>query len=223
MKKLLCIGILFFMVFQMKAQKVDYGVAINYKLLLQLTANQGVRMTSEYAYQENYKKQTKLYEKINKDVVKVLAVHDFIYKKLSTVNKLLKQGKKLKYFWFYVQDIKKNGAKLMKITKDNPKYAVLLTGTYNELLQQCLGLSSDVSSVILRENKDFLIDPYDREILIEKMLDKARLINGYILYLITRLEQAVHIAYLKQIPILKDWISLDNAIVEEIMWKWKIL
>ncbi len=223
MKKLLCVGILFLVVFQPKAQDVDYGIAINYKLLMQLTENQSVRMMSEEAYQRNYKKQRKLYEKINEDVGKVLAVHEFIYNKLSTVNKLLIQGKKLKYFWFYMEDIKKNGNKLMKLTTANPKYAVLLTDTYNELLQQCLVLSTEVSSSILKEGKDFLIDPYDREILIEKMLDKARMINGYILYLITRLEEVIHIAYLKQIPILKNWISLDNAIVEDIMLKWKIL
>ncbi len=222
MKRLIYL-FLFFCLFKANGQAFDYGVGFNYKLFLQLGKNQTVRVGSEKLFQKNFKEQRELYDKVNKNLVQVIVVHDHIYKQLSNVHSALKQGKKLEYFYKYIGKIHKNTKKMLVLSRKNPQYAILFTKTYNALLKQGTELFSEVNNAILKEGNDFLIDPYDREILIEKMLDKARLINGYMLYLITRLEEVVHIAYLKQIPILKDWISLDNAIVEDIMWKWKIL
>ncbi len=223
MKKIIGIGILFFIVIQANAQLVDGGVVVNVKLQKQLMLNQKMRLLSESFFRKNYRKQKELYDKINRDMTKVLAVHNFIYKNLSNVNEALKQGKKLKYLWSYVKEISENGKKLAKISVKKPQYAILRAEVLYKLLQESWDLSTEVSTVILRENKDFLIDPYDREILIEKMLDKARMINGYILYLIHTLETANRIAYLEQIPVLGDYVSLDRHIVEDIIKQWKNL
>ncbi len=202
---------------------IDGGVVWNIKLFKQLAINNVARMGSEQIFQENYQKQQELYRKIKRDMTKVLTVHNFIYENMSKVNATLRHGKKLAYFWSYVQDINKNGKKLIQLTMNKPQYAVLRFEVFNGLLNECLGLSREVGNVILKEGKDFLIDPYDREILIEKMLDKARMINGYILYLITQLEVANRISYLEQIPILQNWISADKTIVEDIMYKWNMV
>lgn len=52
---------------------------------------------------------------------------------------------------------------------------------------------------ILNEDKDFLIDAMDREMLIEKVFNRVRNINGNILYIILRLEDAKKIPYLYQV------------------------
>lgn len=212
---------LFFCLFKANAQAFDYGIGFNYKLFLQLGKNQTVRVGSEKLYQNNFKEQRKLYDNVNKNLVQVIVVHDHIYKQLSNVHSALKQGKKLEYFYQYIGKISKNTKKMLVLSKKNPQYAILFTKTYNQLLKEGTTLIQEVNNTILKEGNDFLIDPYDREIIIEKMLDKARMINGYLLLLINKLEIANKIAYIKQIPILKNYYSLDKTIVEHIINQWK--
>ena len=44
-------------------------------------------------------------------------------------------------------------------------------------------LKKEVADEIMKEDNDFLMDPYDRQILLNKILDRAREINGTILYI----------------------------------------
>jgi hypothetical protein len=64
-------------------------------------------------------------------------------------------------------------------------------------------LQQEVTQDILNENKDFLMDAMDREMLIEKIFTRVRNINGNILYIILRLENAKKIPYLYQVPVLE--------------------
>lgn len=226
MKKMIVIFLLFATFFG-----YSQDVVFNKRLFFQVFKNHIVRVGSEKAYQENYKKQQELYGEIKEDLNKVVIVNEFIFKKLDNVHRTLKQGKKIEYFYKYIGKIKDNAKTLLILSKNNPKYAILLVKEYQELYQECIGLIEEVNSSILQKNKNKnknkkegkynLMDPCDREIILEKMLDKARMINGYLLLIISRLQTAQHIAYIKQIPILRDYISLDKTIVEDIMYKWK--
>ncbi len=201
-----------------------YGqLAWNKNLTFQLQKNQFVRMASEKYYRKNYEKQYNLYKKINKDVAKIVVVNEMIYKNLTNVNKTLKQGKRLEYFYKYINKIRKNTQRMLSLLPGNIHFSVVLMRPYTKLLEEAIGLYTEVKKSILREDKDFIIDPYDREILIDKMLQKARLINGYILHIISQLEAKNRISFLERIPILGNYISLDKEIVNNIIWKWNRL
>ncbi len=201
-----------------------YGqLAWNKNLMLQLQKNQLVRMSSENFYRKNYKEQYDLYQKINKNIAQVLVVNEMIYKNLTNVNEALKQGKRLEYFYKYINKIRKNTQRMLALLPGNIHFSVVLIRPYTKLLEEAIGLYNEVKNSILREDKDFIIDPYDREILIDKMLQKARLINGYILHIISQLEAKNRISFLERIPILGNYISLDKEIVNNIIWKWNRL
>ena len=85
------------------------------------------------------------------------------------------------------------------------------------------GIDFLVMQDILNEDKDFLIDAMDREMLIEKVFTRVRNINGNILYIILRLENAKKIPYLYQVPVLRNYVNIDKAIVGEIIQKYRYI
>ncbi len=198
-------------------------IAFNDRLLLQLTTNHGVRMASEQAFLDSYEKQKEMYDDIKNKTAQVIAIQEYIYQQLKNVNSALSQSKKLVYFYQYMGKIATNSNKMLDLSAQHPEYAVLVSKYYVEIGKQAVKLKQEVMQDILNEDKDFLIDAMDREMLIEKVFTRVRNINGNILYIILRLENAKKIPYLYQVPVLRNYVNIDKAIVGEIIQKYRYI
>lgn len=198
-------------------------VVINEKLLSQITVNHGVRLVSEQTFLDSYKKQKELYDEINNKITQVIAIQEYIYQQLKNVNSALTQSKKLIYLYQYLGRIVNNSNKMLDLTAQHPEYAILVSKYYVEIGKQTMKLQREVTQDILNENKDFLMDTSDREMLIEKVFTRVRNINGNILYIILRLENAKKIPYLYQVPVLRNYLNIDKLIVSDIIQKYKYL
>lgn len=198
-------------------------IVINDKLLSQITLNHGVRMAREEAFLDSYEKQKQLYDDINNKTTQIIAIQEYIYQQLKNVNSALTQSKKLIYLYQYLSKIVTNSNKMLDLSAQHPQYAVLVSKYYAEIGKQTLKLQQEVTQDILNENKDFLMDAMDREMLIEKVFTRVRNINGNILYIILRLENAKKIPYLYQVPVLRNYLNIDKAIVGDIIQKYKHL
>ena len=198
-------------------------IAINDRLLVQLTTNHGVRMASEQAFLDSYEKQKEMYDDIKNKTAQVIAIQEYIYQQLKNVNSALSQSKKLVYFYQYMGKIATNSNKMLDLSAQHPEYAVLVSKYYVEIGKQAVKLKQEVMQDILNEDKDFLIDAMDREMLIEKVFNRVRNINGNILYIILRLENAKKIPYLYQVPVLRNYVNIDKAIVGEIIQKYRYI
>ena len=198
-------------------------IAFNDRLLLQLTTNHGVRMASEQAFLDSYEKQKEMYDDIKNKTAQVIAIQEYIYQQLKNVNSALSQSKKLVYFYQYMGKIATNSNKMLDLSAQHPEYAVLVSKYYVEIGKQAVKLKQEVMQDILNEDKDFLIDAMDREMLIEKVFNRVRNINGNILYIILRLENAKKIPYLYQVPVLRNYVNIDKAIAGEIIQKYRYI
>ena len=198
-------------------------IVINDKLLMQLTKDHAVRMTSEQSFLNSYEKQNELYDDIKNKTAQVIAIQEYIYQQLKNVNSALTQSKKLIYLYQYLGKIVTNSNKMLDLSAQHPEYTVLVSKYYAEIGKQTMKLKQEVTQDILNENKDFLMDASDREMLIEKVFTRVRNINGNILYINLRLENAKKIPYLYQVPVLRNYINIDKAIVGEIITKYKYL
>ncbi|AJW63022.1 hypothetical protein VO54_01545 [Elizabethkingia miricola] len=198
-------------------------VVINEKLLAQLTKNQAVRLSSDKLFFNSYEKQKQLYDDIKGKITQVVAIQEYIYNKLTNVNMAIKQGKQMQYLYQYFGEIAQNSGEMLSLTSKNPQYAVLLTNYYVQIGQEALNLKREVTEEILRESNDFLMDPYDREILLRKIFDRARLINGTILYINLVLKNAKQTPYIFQIPGLNNYVNIDRMIIKDIISKYGIL
>jgi hypothetical protein len=198
-------------------------IVINDKLLAQITKNHAVRLASEQTFLDSYEKQKKLYDDVKNKTAQVIAIQEYIYQQLKNVNSALTQSKKLIYLYQYLGKIVTNSNKMLDLSAQHPEYAVLVSKYYVEIGKQTMKLQQEVTQDILNENKDFLMDASDREMLIEKIFTRVRNINGNILYIILRLENAKKIPYLYQVPMLRNYINIDKAIVGDIIIKYQYL
>ncbi|SEH29847.1 hypothetical protein [Chryseobacterium culicis] len=219
MKQLFFGAILLFGAISVNSQQI----VINDQLLIQLTKDHGVRLASEQTFLDSYEKQKKLYDEISNNTTKIIAIQEYIYQQLKNVNSALTQSKKLIYLYQYFGKIVSNSGKMLSLSAVHPEYAVLVSKYYVEIGKQVTKLQQEISQDILKEDKDFLMDSMDREMLIEKVFTRVRNIHGNILYIILRLENARKIPYLYQIPVLKNYINIDKAIVGDIIQKYKYL
>ncbi|WP_228455562.1 hypothetical protein [Chryseobacterium potabilaquae] len=198
-------------------------VVINEKLLAQLTKNQTARLQSDKLFFNSYEKQKQLYNDVKAKIAQVVAIQQYIYDNLVNVNSAIKQGKQLKYLHKYFGEIVQNSGEMLLLISKKTEYAVLLTNYYVQIEKEVLNLKITISEEILKEGNDFLMDPYDRELLLRKVFDKARLINGTILYINLVLKNAKNTPYIYQIPGLNNYINLDKIIVKDIISKYGIL
>jgi len=219
MKKVLPFGIFVLLGISVNSQQI----VINDKLLTQITKNHAVRLASEQTFLDSYEKQKELYDEINNKTTQIIAIQEYIYQQLKNVNSALTQSKKLVYLYQYLGKIVTNSNKMLDLSAQHPEYAVLVSKYYVEIGKQVLTLQQEVTQDILKEDKDFLMDAMDREMLIEKIFTRVRNINGNILYIILRLENAKKIPYLYQVPVLRNYINIDKAIVGDIITKYKYI
>lgn len=219
MKKLLPLGIFVLLGISVNSQQI----VINDKLLTQITKNHAVRLASEQTFLDSYEKQKELYDEIDNKTTQIIAIQEYIYQQLKNVNSALTQSKKLVYLYQYLGKIVTNSNKMLDLSAQHPEYAVLVSKYYVEIGKQVLKLQQEVTQDILKEDKDFLMDAMDREMLIEKIFTRVRNINGNILYIILRLENAKKIPYLYQVPVLRNYINIDKAIVGDIITKYKYI
>ena len=198
-------------------------VVFNDKLYFQLTKNQAVRLQSNQSFFKSYEKQRKLYDEINQRIVQVVAIQEYIYKQLTNVNEAIKQSKQLYYVYQNLEKISKNSGEMLSLTAQHPEYAILLTRYYNQIVTESLKLKNELSEEILKESNDFLMDPYDRQMLINNIFMRLRIINGAILYINLRLKNGKKTPYLYQVPKINNYVSIDKAIIKDIVLKYKIL
>ena len=204
---------------KLNAQTVVY----NDKLLMQLTKNQAVRLASNESYLNSYEKQKKTYDEIKQKIAQVVAIQEYIYYKLTNINSAIKQGKQLYYLSKTFVQIGTNANDVLSLTVQHPEYAVLLNRFYIGATQELLKMQSELTNDILHEENDFLMDPYDRQVLIQNLSTKAQMINGYLICIKIRLKNTRKTPYIYQIPTINTYVNLDRMIVKGIIEKYKFI
>ncbi len=198
-------------------------IVINDQLLAQLTKNQAVRLASNESFLNSYEKQKKLYNDINQKIAQVVAIQEFIYDKLTNINSAIKQGKQLYYLSKTFVQIGQNANDVLALTAQHPEYAILMNRFYIATVHELLKMQAELTQDILHEENDFLMDPYDRQVLIQNLSSKAQMINGYLICIKIRLKNAKKIPYIYQIPTINTYVNLDRAIVKGIVIKYKYI
>ena len=198
-------------------------VVLNDQLLAQITKNQAVRLASNESFLNSYEKQKKLYEDVNQKIAQVVAIQQFIYEKLTNVNAAIKQGKQLYYLSNTFVQIGQNANEVLSLTAQNPQYAILLNRYYIAATQELIKMQTELVNDILREDADFLMDPFDRQAVIQKLSTRANMINGYLVCIRIRLKNARKIPYIYQIPTINTYVNLDRAIVKNIMQNYQFI
>lgn len=204
------------------ANFLSQTVVLNEKLLAQLTKNQTVRLASNKQFLNSYEKQRELYDKVNQKLLQVQTIQQYIFDNLSNVNEAISQGKKLMYLYKYLGEIQKNAGAMLKETAAQPQYAILLYAYYENIIKEATNLYQEIPEM-LRQDKDFLMDSFERDAIINTALGRARGINANVLFILLKLQMSKDLPYLEQIPKLNTYILMDKVIIKDIIEKYKYI
>lgn len=213
MKKILSIGLIITISHSLNAQLV----VVNDKLMLQLEKNQLVRKESNNKFMEVYGKAKDIYEEAGKKSAEIMAIHEMIYNQLYNVNSLFKQGKRMKYIWQTIGNITKESREVLKISAKYPQYAGWIHKKYEKLYPQALRLQEEITEIALKPDKKILMDPYDRDLLIQKIQEKLEIIELQLISIRLGVEFSRSRSYILSIPVLGDYVSQDKMIVRNIL------
>lgn len=214
--------LLFFIAISTTALK-SQQIVFNDRLLAQLQKNQLVRLASEKGFFKSYEKQKELYNKATKKVAQVVAIQEYIYDKLYNVNSLFRQGKKVKYIYDDIKIISENTSKILQLSTKLPQYQPFLIKEYESIIKESLNLKTFIQDNVLKKDHKSLMDPYDRDELLDEIAIKVYTIRGYTYYIISYLEWAKDTPYLMHIPEIKGYVDLDRMIVSDIIRQYKYL
>ncbi|WP_297976767.1 hypothetical protein [uncultured Capnocytophaga sp.] len=222
MKNIFYMLILIVFLYYQKTHAQYFTWTTNPRLLAQVTANNGVRLTSLEVFKKSFEKQKKWYEDAKKDMTKVLAVHEFIYEQLYNVNSLFKQGQKVRYINEYVKKILNELQNLLDNGNKNIKYIHVVIRYYKKVFYRIEDLGKELKTII-EKNKELLMDPYDRDELLDNHLFKLQMIYIELLNINNMLEFSSNRAYIYSIPELGTWIETDKDLTKDIIQKIKTL
>lgn len=215
---ILTIIVLFFQ--KIQAQYIAYDTVFNPTLLAQITVNNGMRLTSLEIFRKSFKKQQEWYDNAKKDMATILVIHEFIYEQLYNVNSLFKQGKKVIYINEYMLKILNELDILQQKGFRNLKYLHVTTKYYTKILKKIIDLGEGLKSII-EKNKKLLMDPYDRDELLDNHLSKLQMIYIEILNINNIIEFSSNRAYIYSIPELGTWVEMDKDLTKDIIYKIK--
>lgn len=198
-------------------------VVYNDKLLLQLSENEAARSISNSTQRSEHRDRKLASDRISQKLAVIITTHELLYEDLKNVQSILSSGKKVAYFANYLVKSKSELTQMISLTQERPKHAALLYKYYNELLSELILLQRLLSEELLTSRADLLLSVYEREILIEKLLERARNIYGILLYINMTLRLGENKPVLQSIPVLKDYYMLDKEIVKSLIGKYKNL
>ncbi|MGQ1928993.1 hypothetical protein [Ornithobacterium rhinotracheale] len=190
---------------------------VNDKLVAQLEKNQIARKESNNKFMEVYGKAKDIYEEAGKKSLEIMAIHEMIYQQLYNVNSLFKQGKRMKYIWQTIGNITKEAKKVSQLSFKYPQYAGWIHEKYEKLYPQALSLQQEITQVALKPNKKTLMDPYDRDLLIQKIQEKLETIELQLISIRLGIEFSRSRAYILSVPVLGDYVSQDQMIVRSVL------
>ncbi|MFV0593954.1 MAG: hypothetical protein ACK5M7_21465, partial [Draconibacterium sp.] len=96
--------------------------------------------------------------KIRDNVAKLLAAKALVYKSLTQVNEVLKDGREVKYIGSLVTDIFELSSSITGTVFDDPEMALVANKATSDMKVQAVELYSEIAGFIAREGKDAMMD-----------------------------------------------------------------
>lgn len=194
-----------------------YQFYYNLELQAHVTANQTARVASEKLYQNSYEKQRKSYDDIKEKVTQVVVMKNHIYNQLRNVNSALKQGKQLEAIYYDFSKLLGNMGTMLQLSSQKPEYSILITNYYSKLYLHAMNSYENISSSVLNEENDYLMDSYDRQKILSKLQHEVKIMNGWTVHIINYLRNAEKKLYFRHISVLNSWYNQDRAIIQNII------
>jgi len=142
-----------------------------------------------------------------------------IHRSLTEVNEALKDAIQVKQMAYLIDDIYRYSGEAIELAKGNPELMLFAEESTQQLKYRGIKILGEVSSVVLQQKENVLMNYNVRDELIRKVLDELRIMNALIYGIRQNMYWAKTRGVIKSLNPYRQYIDKDLAIMDDILRK----
>lgn len=183
----------------------------------QTSANHAARIANEEMIRKKYESIKEKYESASEKVAQILVIREQLHGYLTNVHSLIANGKQLERIYSDFIQLYTHLGKLSQLSFEYPQYAVFCKPTYEKVYKKSLECQQYITSIILKEDKYYLVDMHHRSMFLNKVQFEVRALNLLVYSIVLFIENGKNIPYWRHIPNLDVYYTMDKALIEQIL------
>jgi hypothetical protein len=184
-----------------------------------VNSNAATRLAGELSYHASLEQIRKNTDDIAINLASVSLVQTMIHRSLKEVNEALKDAIQVKQMAYLINDIYRYSGEAIELAKGNPELMLFAEASTQQLKYRGIKILAEVSSVVLQQKEDVLMNYNVRDELIRKVLDELRIMNALIYGIRQNMYWAKARGVIKSINPYRQYIDKDLAIMDDILRK----
>ena len=184
-----------------------------------VNSNAASRLAAELSYHASLEQIRKNTDDIAINLTSVSLVQTMIHRSLTEVNEALKDGIQVKQMAFLIDDIYRYSREAVELAKGNPELMLFAEASTQQLKYRGIKILGEVSSVVLQQKENVLMNYNVRDELIRKVIDELQIMNALIYGIRQNMYWAKARGVIKSINPYRQYIDKDLAIMDDIFRK----
>lgn len=185
--------------------------------------NATMRTVAEMGYHRSLDEIRRNTDDIGVNMASLAMVQTMIHQSLSTVNEALKDAVQVKQMGRIIKQIYSTSDKVMESASHDPLLLLFAETYIIQAKERSLSLASEVSTFILTEGNNILINHNVRDELLTKIYQELQMINAYLLAVRNSMYWAKANGVLKKLNPYQSHINQDINLINQILIQKKTL
>lgn len=160
---------------------------------------------------------------INLNVSSVVMVQDMIHRSLTEVDQSLRTGLTVRQIGQIGVEIIRECDRMVETVRDAPHLLLFAEDVARQMKNRGVNLAGEVSSFVLREGQNVLMDYEKRDALLRKIVLEFRVMRALAYSMHRSLYWAKFNGILRTINPYQQFINQDKRMVDDIIYKYKLL
>lgn len=221
MKKILLIGLILFVTGSLKsfAQTIIFDAGH----FIIVNENGLTREAAENTHQNSLEKIKQDLDNINLNLSSVVLVQDMIHQALATVDGTLKNGLAVRQVAEIISDINSQCAQITALAKSNPLLLLFAQQNAEQMKTRGINLVSEVSSFILKEGDNVLMDYEKRDFLLRKVILDLQVMRALSYSIYKTMYFARLNGVLKSADPFQGFINQDTHLADQLLLQYQLL
>lgn len=162
-------------------------------------------------------------EKININLLQMTAVRTIIVNSFTNVNRLLEDGKLMKYQTRLISDILSESSQIIRMAAEDPEIVVFASGSVNSIKIQALELYDEIATFINKGGTHAMMNNGTRDELLRKITQRLQLLRGSLFALRSNLYWKRLYGFWNSLNPFSSWVNQDRRIIDQIIREAKSL
>lgn len=188
-----------------------------------VNSNASVRLGAELGYHASLEKIRRNTDDIGINLSSVVLVQNMIHRSLTEVNEALRDAIQVKQMGYLINDIFKNSSEAVALAQGNPALMLFAEDTAQQLKMRGIKMVGDVSTFILDNKQDVMMNYNVRDELISKIVKELQIMNAMIYTIKQNMYWAKQRGLIKSLNPYNEYVNRDVQKLNEIITKRRIL